>query len=243
MKPLIGITAASKINAYGWEYNSVYAKNLQAITRAGGLPVVIPTGLDTDDLHEIYERMDAILLPGGVDVNPREYHAERHPKTLEIDDARDALELTIARWAVADDVPIIGICRGHQVLNVALGGTLIQDVAALVKTDILHDAPDDLPRNYHTHSVEIDPGSHLASILGKTHLMVNSLHHQSVEQAAPIACVTAYAPDGVIEALEVPDKSFALSVQWHPEDLQDNDVVMQRLFRAFVEAASERVRV
>src|SRR5262245_14255423 len=118
MKPMIGITTASKINAQGWEYNSVYAKNVQAVARAGGLPVLIPTGLDDDSLHAIYERLDGVLVPGGVDVNPRHYHAERHPMTIDIDDARDTLELNLARWAVADDVPLFGICRGHQAINV-----------------------------------------------------------------------------------------------------------------------------
>jgi putative glutamine amidotransferase len=146
----------------------------------------------------------------------------------------------VAQWAFGDDLPLLGICRGHQVLNVALGGTLVQDIPAQVGIEITHDFPEDIPRNHLAHPVQVDPGSRLATILGTTTPMVNSMHHQSVETAAPNACVTAYAADGVVEALEFPDKHFALSVQWHPEDMYPESDEMKRLFRAFVEAARER---
>jgi putative glutamine amidotransferase len=238
-RPLIGITSSSII-VDNKPYNRMYAPNAQAIARAGGLPVYIPTHLDDDTLHELYQTLDAVLLPGGPDVDPSYYGEERHPLTIHIDAPRDSLELTMAKWAVADDMPVLGICRGHQVLNVALGGTLVQDIPSEIHTPLQHDIPDTLPRSTRIHEIAIDTNSRLASILGQTHLSVNSLHHQSVEKAAPGAVVTATAPDGVVEALEVPDKAFALSVQWHPEDLYQNDAAMARLFAAFVEAARER---
>jgi len=239
--PLIGITTARyKSPETGWMYNRAYVPVIQAIEEAGGLPVLIPVSLGDDALRAIYARLDGVLLPGGGDVDPAYYNALKHPKTGQADDARDHVELNIARWAVNDDLPLMGICRGHQVLNVALGGTLIQDIPAQIGTQITHDFPNDRPRGNHAHIVNVDPSSRLASILGTTAPMVNSLHHQSVETAPPDACVTAYAPDSVVEALELPEKHFALSVQWHPEDMYQEDESMKRLFRAFVEAARER---
>ncbi|MBW4436930.1 MAG: gamma-glutamyl-gamma-aminobutyrate hydrolase family protein [Pleurocapsa minor GSE-CHR-MK-17-07R] len=239
-RPLIGITSSSII-INGNPYNRMYAPNARAIAEAGGLPVYIPTHMDTDTLREIYDRLDGLLLPGGPDVDPAQYNADRHPQLGLVDDARDAIELTLARWSVSDDMPTFGICRGHQVLNVALGGTLIQDIPSQVDTDLHHDISNETPRATRIHDITIQPDSRLASILGTTHVQVNSIHHQSVELAAPNAVVTASAPDGVVEALEVPGKAFVLSVQWHPEDLYQSDDGMRRLFQTFVDAARERM--
>lgn len=238
MKPLIGITTASHCAENGDEYHQAYAPNVRAIERAGGLPVLIPIGLTADNLQAIYARLDAVLLPGGGDVDPCHFGAEPHPQTKQIDKPRDETELTIARWAIADDRPLLGICRGHQVLNVAMGGTLIQDIPSQVNNALQHDtANSDV-----THEIQIVSSSHLAHILGDTVRTVNSYHHQSVERTAPQFQVTAQSPDGIVEAMELPGKRFALSVQWHPEDMTD-DAAMHRLFSEFVEAARERVTV
>lgn len=239
MRPLIGITTSDVYAERGKLYHRAYALNAHAIADAGGLPVYIPTGLDEATLREVYERLDAVLLPGGPDVDPSEYGQERHPQTKIIDVPRDALELTLARWTVADDRPLFGICRGHQVMNVALGGTLVQDIPSQVETTLTHDLPDEYPRDTRLHDVAIEPNSRLAAILGTTQVTVNSLHHQSVERVAPGVNLTAQAPDGVVEAIEMPDKHFVLSVQWHPEDLYENDDMMRRLFEEFVSAAHE----
>ncbi|MBE2184119.1 MAG: gamma-glutamyl-gamma-aminobutyrate hydrolase family protein [Anaerolineae bacterium] len=239
IRPLIGITTAS-VNLQGKIYHRAYAPISLATAAAGGLPVLIPCGLDDETLHAIYETLDAVLLPGGPDVDPAHYGQKRHPQLGNIDNSRDALELTLTRWAVDDDLPVFGICRGHQVLNVALGGTLVQDIPSQVETDLPHDIPDNLPRSTRIHDITIDPESRLAEILGGTRFQVNSLHHQSVQDPAPGAAMTAYSPDGIVEALEMPDKSFVLSVQWHPEDLYGDDESMNRLFTAFVQAARER---
>lgn len=238
-RPLIGISSSSIIDQFGKEYNRAYARNAKAVASAGGLPIYIPTGLDESTLRAIYDRVDAVLIPGGPDVDPSVYGQERHPLTVQIDHPRDELELTLARWSVADDRPLFGICRGHQVINVALGGTLVQDIPSQTGTPLTHDQEDGLPRNNRLHDVTIDSASRLASILGTTQLSVNSLHHQSVQKPAPGALVTAHAPDGIVEALEIPDKRFALSVQWHPEDLYEGDAMQQALFTSFVEAARE----
>ena len=236
MKPLIGITTSTFTTEQGWEYNRAYVAMIQAVAEAGGLPVLVPISIDDEALRGIYERLDAVLLPGGGDMRPNIYGAEAHPLTDNIDDARDHVEVNLTRWAVDDDLPVLGICRGHQVVNVALGGTLIQDVPSEIGSGILHNVT--VPRDSRPHEVNIDPSSRLASILGTTTIAVNSLHHQSVGVAAPDTCVTAYSPDGVVEALEMPQKKFVLSVQWHPEDLYRDDPAMKRLFKAFVEAAA-----
>ncbi len=237
MRPLIGITTASRTRD-NKEYNEAYAPNARAIERAGGLPMFLPVSVNDDTLRALYDRVDAVLLPGGGDIDPKHFNVDRHPRTERIDADRDRAELSIARWAVQDDRPLFGICRGHQVFNVALGGTLIQDIASLVDTRLTHDTPKDVPRDFPAYDVTVESSSLLARLLGKTNLPVNSLHHQSVARPAPSLQVTAHAPDGVIEGLEMADRRFALSVQWHPEDLVD-DTVMQGLFNAFVEAACE----
>ncbi|MBL8162693.1 MAG: gamma-glutamyl-gamma-aminobutyrate hydrolase family protein [Anaerolineae bacterium] len=239
MAPLIGITSSYfKSPTNGWEYNRGYVGCIRAIADAGGLPVMIPLSVSDDVVRGVYERLDAVLLPGGGDVRPSVYGAEAHPATDNIDDNRDHVEIEVARWALEDNLPTLGICRGHQVMNVAYGGTLIQDIPTQIGITLSHDLSE--PRYAVAHEVQLDPGSRLASILGANSVQVNSMHHQSVEQAAPNVCVTAYAPDGVVEALEVPDKHFILSVQWHPEDMYPHDPIMARIFKAFVDAAGGR---
>lgn len=241
MRPLIGITTHFlPIQDGGRPYHVTYGRNALAIERAGGLPVLIPSGLDVTTLRAIYDRVDAVMVPGGGDVNPERYHAERHATVYRVDDARDQSEIQVVRWSVEDDRPLFGICRGNQLINVALGGTLVQDIGSLVDTTIKHDYPQpDIPHTHRAHDVRIDADSRLAQIMGATTVTVNSLHHQAIQQPAPTVKVTAYAPDGVIEALEIPGLHFALSVQWHPEDLIDDDPAMQQLFDTFVQAARE----
>lgn len=241
MKPLIGITTANQNNAHGWPYYVAYHANVAALVRAGGLPVLIPNGLADDVTREIYERLDGVLLPGGGDVDPELYGETQHELTKKVDKVRDALEVKLAKWAVADDLPVLGICRGHQILNVALGGRLVQDVGTMVETDIVHDMPFTMARNSILHEVNVEADSKLATILGKTTVPVNSLHHQAVVETGPNVRVTAYAPDGMIEAIELPDKYYVVSVQWHPEDLVNDHEAAQRLFKSFVDAAKERM--
>lgn len=239
MHPLIGLPTATYVSTTnGLTYYRSYARIVQAIVHAGGLPILIPVDLPDDEIREMYQRVSGILIPGGGDLDPMIYGAERHPATQEADDARDHTELVLARWAVEDDKALLGICRGHQVINVALGGTLVQDIPSELHSDIRHDTKNDPDgRVARVHDVRIQPSSRLAQILGGTLYTVNSLHHQSVDAPAPGTVITALAPDEVVEALEIPDKRFAISVQWHPEDLYLNDAAMRRLFEAFVAAA------
>jgi putative glutamine amidotransferase len=163
-----------------------------------------------------------------------------HQAVYGINALRDEAEIRVSRWAAENDVPLFGICRGHQVVNVALGGTLVADIPTQVQTNLPHDFPDGTPLDVYAHPVAITPGSRLAGIVGVTDLTVNSWHHQSVREAGKSLIVSARAPDGVVEATEAPGARFLLTVQWHPEKLSVKDPAAAALFAAFVEAATKR---
>jgi len=246
IRPLIGITAYNYIRPEtDWRYDVCYGKNAAAIESAGGLPVLIPSMVSLDTLRAIYERLDAVMLPGGGDINPTKYHTdpETDIKLYDISDERDAMEMAMTRWAAEDDLPVFGICRGIQVMNVALGGTLVQDIPKHVTTELRHSIKslEEEGRDTILHDVRVEEGSLLASILGEKEIPVNSIHHQALRDVAPSATVSALSPDGIVEGIELPDKHFFLAVQWHPEDLVDNDKRMQNLFTSFVNAARDRM--
>jgi putative glutamine amidotransferase len=238
--PLIGIPAATYQDATyvtlpTYRVNGLYTAALAA---SGAAPVVIPLGLPEAALRAIFDRLDGLLLAGGVDVDPAEYGEERHPRLGQVDRARDATELTVTRWALAADLPIFGICRGIQTLNVAAGGSLYQDISAQSPGSIKHNYQvAESPWEQPTHRVRVSPGSRLAGLAGAAEAHVNSYHHQSVKQPAGELAPAAWAGDGIIEALEGPAHRFVLGVQWHPEGMFASDPLAQRLFAAFVDAA------
>lgn len=239
IKPLIGIAASTRVDPEtGNVYNAAYAPNIKALERAGGLPILIPSSINDETLLSIYERLDGVLLPGGGDVEPHQYHEEVHPKSNSFDPDRDRVEIKLTRWSVEEDRPLFGICRGHQVIHVAMGGTLYQDIPSQLEDPLDHVQVPAHPRSDRTHPVQIKAESRLARILGTTNVKVNSIHHQSVHNVAPMFQVTAYAGDGVVEASEIPGKRFALTVQWHPEDLAPTDEAMQAIFNEFVKEAA-----
>jgi len=233
MSPLIGIPCrATDDPAPRFFNNQSYVRALEA---AGGSAVLIPLLADQAALRTIYERLDGVLLAGGGDVEPGRYgDVERHPTLFGVDPAQDEVETTLTRWALADGRPLLAICRGIQVLNVAVGGMLWQDVPSQRPSDVDHPGKD-RPRYAVNHLVTIAPRSRLAAILGDEPLGVNSFHHQAIRQLAPGFVVTAVAPDGVIEAIESPDSRFALGVQFHPEEMWSVSERLARLFRAFVQ--------
>jgi putative glutamine amidotransferase len=238
-RPLIGITAGFRAPQTDREVPTYvsYTAVADNVTRAGGLPVLVPVGVDDDTLRGIYERLDGVLLPGGGDIDSGHWGEALHPTVYGLDPARDRTEMTLARWATEDDRPIFGICRGHQVFNVALGAPLIQDIPSQFTSELTHNNFMPIPRTHLAHVVAIEPASQLARIVGATNaVQVNSIHHQAVRTPAPGLAVTAVSPDGLIEATEMPGKRFVLTVQWHPEDLSSDDR-MFNLFREFVRAA------
>lgn len=212
---------------------------VSALERAGGAVRILDP--QRDDPRGAIAECDALLLTGGVDVDPVEYgEAERHP-TIELDVVRDKYELALARAALDGDVPVLAICRGAQVLNVAAGGTLIQDLASSAATTLAHTI--NQPKDAIAHDVLVAPGTRLERLLKNAtpdhRVAVNSRHHQSVKQPAPSFIVSAAAPDGVIEAIEKPDSSFCVGVQWHPENFWRTGE-FAGLFEGFVQAALDR---
>lgn len=226
-KPLIGITATPITGSDGLPYARLRMTYVRAVELAGGLPLIIPP---VDALEPLLERLDGLLLPGGADVDPAHYGQAPHP-TTEVNHALDQLELAAARWAVHSSVPALGICRGQQVLNVACGGSLIQDVP---------EHPHSTVRTAYGHTVRVEPSSRLAALFGATQLQVNSLHHQALDALGNGLEAVAWAPDGNIEGIESTQHPWLLAVQFHPEDLVDSHEQSRRLLESFVEACRNR---
>lgn len=236
MKPLIGIPCRSIPDASQNVRFGVPGTYTRAVDLAGGAPVLIPLQLGQETLSSIFEKLDGLLLVGGFDIDPKEFGENVLPECGEIETDRDATELALTRWALADSRPILGICRGIQVLNVAAGGSLYQDIASQVATNVKHDYGN---REGHllAHEVDVEPNTRVSRLLGADQVKVNSLHHQSVKQIAPGLRVVGRAPDGIVEAIESADDRFVVGVQFHPERMLDSDARMLRLFEEFVASA------
>jgi putative glutamine amidotransferase len=221
-----------------WVMNQRY---FLACTEVGAVPWMIPLlHDDLDTLRQIYERLDGLFLAGGVDMDPSSYGAERHEKCGREDIPRDVVELQLARWAMEDGMPILGVCRGMQVMNVAAGGTLVQDFEACMPGADKHDyfPGAGWARDHLAHPIRLAPGSRLAASFGGTEAMVNSMHHQGVDTLAPTLEATAWAPDGLVEAVESRGSAFQVGVQWHPEMLMDSHEGTRKLFEAFIDASN-----
>jgi putative glutamine amidotransferase len=245
-RPLIGIPAAvrERPSTPGTAYFQFNGNYPAALAASGALPVIIPLGLPEDALAELFARLDGLCLAGGVDVDPAHYGEARRPALGKVDAPRDAAELTLARWALAADLPLFGICRGIQLLNVAAGGSLYQDLATQIPAAQQHDyehaaSPWERP----VHKVRVAEGSRLAEILGANEVMTNSFHHQAVKEvAAGFVPVAWTADDGIVEGIEAPGRRFALGVQWHPEGMFTTDPLARDLFAAFVAACRDETR-
>lgn len=215
------------------------ANYVRSLIRAGAVPVLVPTGLDDDSLRSLYEAAGGLLLTGGADVDPALFGEACHPLTEGIDDDRDHAEISLMRWSVADDKPVLGICRGIQVMNVAMGGSLIQDIPSQIETNLVHAGHwQGAARDQVLHQVACSKTSRLGGILGSEVVGVNSFHHQSLKDVAPVFEVTAIAEDEVVEGVEIAGARFCLGVQWHPEEMSAARPDMQRLFDALVAAAA-----
>jgi putative glutamine amidotransferase len=222
----------------GYEIHGQGAAYVRSVALAGGAPVIIPVGLQERAWRRIYGILDGLLFPGGVDVDPAYYGQEPHDRLGQVDSLLDEVELVFARWALRDHLPTLAICRGIQLINVAAGGTLYQDIPTQLPAALPHacSAPA-YRREYRAHHVHIEDSSRLACALGATECKVNSRHHQSVRAVAPGFEITALAPDGVIEGVEHREAPFVVGVQWHPESLAEKDLQMLALFEAFVQAS------
>ena len=239
--PLIGITTYRTNNSAGNPILALGENYVQAISQAGGIPVLVPLGLPEAQLTSLTARLDGFLFSGGGDLDPARFGMESRPEVKGVDPDRDRVEIQMVQTAVSEGLPFLGICRGLQVINVALGGTLYMHIADEHPQAIKHDYSSDWPRDHLPHSVRVDPDSRLAAILGTTTPGVNSLHHQGIRDLAAGLQATGWAPDDLIEAIELPDHRFGLAVQWHPEWLTNQAAAkrpVRALFRTFVEAAA-----
>jgi putative glutamine amidotransferase len=235
--PLIGVTTTRIRHQADYPFISAGESYVQALSQAGGCPVLIPLGLSEQALEGLFARLDGILFTGGGDIAPTYYGAISHPKIYGVEAQRDQLEFYLLNAVVARGTPFFGICRGFQVVNVGLGGTLYADIAEQKPQASKHDYFPDWPRDHLAHTVTVREDSRLIKILGASFLKVNSLHHQGVEKLAGGVQAVAHAEDGLVEAIELPEHPFGLAVQWHPENLTAH-APMRALFRAFVEAAT-----
>ena len=238
-RPLIGVTTSISVNAYP-ERAFVNSSYIRAVQNAGGIPVLLPPPLVGEARDELWHRLHGLLLTGGADIDPARFGELPHATVYDVSESRDDLEFTVVDSALGAGMPVFAICRGIQVLNVALGGTLIQDVPSEIGPQITHSQAE--PRHEATHRVTVSGETKLAEVLGAHDLSVNSFHHQAIKKLGRGLRDVAWADDGVIEAVEMPDaRSLVLGVQWHPEDLVDHDPPAAKLFRALVVAAARRV--
>lgn len=240
MRPLIGIPCHAGLRAETerpiYYNNRTYAN---VVERAGGTPILIPILDDLESLDTLLPRLDGFLISGGIDVDPHRYDEEPHPLLGETNPQLDKLEIRLIQWALKHRKPTLGICRGMQVMNVALGGTLYQDLNVDIPGCLRH-ANWDLPRNKLVHHVDVVPGSRTESVLGVQELFVNSLHHQAVKEPGENVFISGCSEDGVAETLEVSGHPFMMAVQCHPEELYAEHEIWQRAFSTFVNACVVR---
>jgi putative glutamine amidotransferase len=235
MQPIIGITTFEGRNPDGLPIDTLLHAYIHAIIQAGGVPVLIPSMLAEQGWNVLYERLDGVLFSGGGDIAPEYYHGEKHQRIAGIDSLRDTIEFNLLHALIDDGKPFLGICRGIQTVNVGLGGTLYEHLGEQFRSEIDHTYPSTM-RTTLVHEVKIEEGTRIAEVVGEPILKVNSLHHQGLKDIAPELRITGYAPDGLVEAVELPDHPFGLAVQWHPEWMTDQ-LSTRKLFKAFVEAA------
>lgn len=234
-KPLIGITATQEKGDAPASYQ-IGRHYIKGVARAGGIPIILPLLQSEEQILDMSHHLDGLLMSGGVDMDPMLFEEEPHPKMGRIDPERDYFEKKILEKMVEQQKAVFGICRGCQIINLVMGGTIYQDLPAQKGGELVKHSQN-APRWYPTHSVKIESDSCLKGVFAAEKIRVNSYHHQAVKDPAPGFKSTALAPDGVIEAIEYQKDQFILGVQWHPEQLWEKDEATLELFRVFVKKA------
>jgi putative glutamine amidotransferase len=229
MRPAIGVTIGYDDRRTG--LHTLRQDYIRSVEQGGGLPLVLAPGRP-EDVPELLDRIQGLILSGGSDVDPALYGASPHPKLGKVVRERDDFELALIREALERNLPFLAICRGHQVLNVATGGTLIQDIPSDVTGDVEHDSRRE--RWERAHPVQILEGTRLRDILKRGTVSVNSFHHQAIARVGSGLVVSAVSADQLVEAVEMPDRRFVLGVQWHPESFWNREDGFQPLFTALV---------
>ncbi len=236
--PVIGIPCSFEHlpdrKHHSQQYFYLYRPYVSAIHDAGGVPIIIPVGLEARYSRKVLEIIDGLLLAGAVpDIDPNRYGDPPQAKLGRVDPREDRTEIELFNLAFNKNLPILGLCRGIQVINVALDGTLYQDIGSQVRMSLNHDPK--FPPTEVCHAVHVEEGSKLHKVLGETEMWVNSTHHQAVKLHGKSLVVSARASDGVTEGIEHPTKKWIIGVQWHPELLYRKDKIQANLFNAFIE--------
>ncbi|MBN2897369.1 MAG: gamma-glutamyl-gamma-aminobutyrate hydrolase family protein [Clostridia bacterium] len=249
MKPLIGLTSyyveAAEMGrnhirgSYDQDYLMTSVDYANSVERAGGLPVVLPSTENHEAICDYVQRLDGLLLTGGEDIYPSYYGQPIKRGLGWCAPKRDRFEWLLLEEAIKQDKPILGICRGMQLINVFYGGTLFQDLNQMDFTTIEHSCSN-IPRYVGCHDVEIYVNTHLYNMLQKGRLVVNSKHHQSVDALGEGLVISAKSLDGVIEGIEDPTKNFLVAVQWHPEMMSEKEVIQRTIFDGFVKKCRKR---
>jgi len=222
----------------GHQATAVPDSYIRALLKIDAIPLIIPVIQSRKILEQLFQMIDGLLLIGGPDLDPLHYHQAAHAGLRKVTPARDNMEMQVSLWALEANLPIMAICRGIQVLNVAAGGTLCQDIASQLPNAAKHDYYPDYSKDFLAHTVKPLHGSRLAGIIGDDEVSVNSLHHQAIDKLGQSLRPVAYSPDGIIEAVEGIDASWIVGVQWHPEWLVESDQRMLNLFKAFGDVCS-----
>ena len=234
--PLIGISIQHE-TYNSRQVNGISYSYIQAVKRAGGTPLLLPKILPLDDLPSLLARLQGLLLTGGPDISPIRYGALMHPSVGGVDPQRDEFDIRLATTAIETGLPLLGICRGFQILNVATGGTLYTEIYEQHPNALYHSCyKPGLPEDLLVHHVNLAQGSRLAEIVEQKVIQVNSLHHQGIRRLGSGLQAAAFAPDGLVESVEIDGHPFGIGVQWHPELLPEI-FHSQALFRAFIAAA------
>ena len=233
MKPLIGITPSMGVDE---KLYLVSPDNVSAITRAGGIPVILPYVMDESDIKQMAQTIDGLYTTGGYDVDPTYFGEEPHQKLGSVTPARDAFEIAMTKRMLELGKPILGVCRGCQILNVAVGGTMYQDIYSQIDKELLQHSQS-APTWHGSHFVTVLKGSLLHRLTGMETLKVNSRHHQANREVPEPFQVSGVANDGIIEAIESKEHSFVLGLQWHPESLVTvDDEASLRIYQGFIKA-------
>lgn len=237
MKPIIGVTPSIEIDGKSY---MVSHDHIKAIILAGGIPIILPLYSKTVDIAEITQMIDGLYLTGGYDIDPLLFGEEPHEQLGTITPARDTFEMVCIDQMLTVDKPILGVCRGCQILNIAVGGNMYQDIYAQIDGKVLQHIQK-APQGHKSHFVYVKAGSLLEKLIGMKKFLVNSRHHQANRKVVQGFQVSGKASDGVIESIESTTHTFVLGVQWHPENMATlDDQPSQRIFRGFMKACQHR---
>ncbi|HSM24411.1 MAG TPA: gamma-glutamyl-gamma-aminobutyrate hydrolase family protein [Anaerolineaceae bacterium] len=238
MQPIIGISAGKELSDTNIQKICLIDKYTQAIIHSGGIPLIIPTGISENSIPTIFQSINGILLTGGGDIETQRFKGDDHPKVYGIDPDRDHLEIELVLAAIKYNKPLLGICRGIQVINVTLGGDLFTDISDQKPAALRHDWFPNHPRDLLAHKVVIETDSTLLKIVKLTQFKVNSLHHQAIRNLSKQLTASAFSPDGIIEAVELKNHPYLIGVQWHPEWIYSMEPTT-RIFNSFINAAKK----